>query len=269
MISAAPPRRFPVAWSLVLPPPSFFNSESQNDACRLLGTYDHPRDFHLALLPSTSEGNSFTYRSTAPGHTVFRAFLCGQILAVEGTSLGVDLSAQTGSEQNVQRITVQPMDRGSSSTRVQFENDVTVLHDVMLGERTKRDLELIPWAERHSTLMGDQQQDYIHLFLGDFTKINGQPIGTGSYVAADVSLHRRDIYTAGGLCKASVLRKPSHAAVNNECCQIYSIIAHELETVHKDFLAATGIIVAQEGEVLETTRGIDELSASTAQMEVN
>ncbi|KAJ6476671.1 hypothetical protein C8R47DRAFT_1075540 [Mycena vitilis] len=171
------------------PPLDFFTSEVDSDAERLLGTFDHPGDFQLAPCPSSRTGNAFVYKFTTNNRGVFRSYLMGEVTEIDRSLNGE--TPRTSLSSLEQRITIKTLDDSTDDTRTRFENDATVLHDVMLSEVD----------QRRTTLMFPHPEDRIRINSAQHTQIINGPIHVGSRIIADVSLHRRDIYADNGLCK--------------------------------------------------------------------
>ncbi|KAJ6451377.1 hypothetical protein C8R47DRAFT_1229845 [Mycena vitilis] len=199
-------------------------------AIRLLGTYSYPEDFEITLKSPRVKGNSYGYKTTE-GRQPFQSFLFGEVCQVETIeTIHEQQDTCAANVEVIHRCKLRALQQGNEAARIYFANDVTVLLDVMLHEAVRGGDIHQPWAERHESEVGDEHVDYIYFDCNPQTEVVNGPVGLGSYVVVDVTLHRHDIHVDERLGKA------------------YTVMAHDVEVVHRGLLERAGLLAASSAQ---------------------
>jgi hypothetical protein len=136
---------------------AFFASECSRVATKLIGVYDFPRDFQLALVPLTTIGNSCVYKCNSTWEP-FRTFLLGRIessemLLGEKNSVLSSIvmadsrllkSQQPPAEIAIRRLRVKMMHNATDKAKTLFAEDVRMLEQVIGHELSKVRRPLLP-----------------------------------------------------------------------------------------------------------------------------
>ncbi|KAJ7148136.1 hypothetical protein C8R43DRAFT_952745 [Mycena crocata] len=212
----------------------FFSSESKNVAGPWLSdlSTDHLKPIYR---PVGTASGSFTYKTAPTLQTVARAFIYGEITAIEerqsNSDEGSHFSAANGGTFLIgtQRVSIGVPTLSTPTARDLFARNVVSLSNIVASERKKSQGGT---TTEHWVSIKDRdhpENGAIFVDYGDATEIKAGPIHVGACVLFDVTLHRHDSYPerTWGI---------EHA---------YSLVAHSGERVDRKFLQATGWIGPQ------------------------
>ncbi|KAJ7046263.1 hypothetical protein C8F04DRAFT_1248514 [Mycena alexandri] len=207
----------------LLPHPSWeFYFKNNHRADKFLGFFDYGRDYELALVPSTTQGNTWHYRNCGDG-SLLRALLLGEV--VESLTVQALLGEQHDESGGV-KLRVKCVSNPSAKTARAFANDHAQLREVVATEDSRPLSTADSWVE---TLSGE---DHFFLEYSPLTTVVNGPVRHGSKILIDASLSRLDI-----------------CSDNTGSRKVYRIWAHEIECISEAYLAIFGVIVDETGSV--------------------
>ncbi|KAJ7844553.1 hypothetical protein B0H13DRAFT_1908813 [Mycena leptocephala] len=206
------------------PTTSFFEREAEANAARLVGSYSPGIDFEISLVPSSSKGNRFVYKTRATG-VPFHAFLLGRVRGIE--KMLAEQGEVASGDTFIYRMTLQTMADGSEKAAILFHNDVSALHTIMNEEMGKHHTITNVWCTED---VEDDSNSKIYVDYSENSKIVNGLFELDSTVLVDATFHRQDAYTGLNLAKA------------------YYVVAHEVEVVGTSTLESAGLLMTRDAE---------------------
>ncbi|KAJ7819539.1 hypothetical protein B0H13DRAFT_2378334 [Mycena leptocephala] len=210
------------------PTAAFFESEAAVDATTLLGVYSPGVDFEISLVPSTSKGNSFVYKSRATG-APFHAFLLGRVCGIE--KIVADQGETTHGSVFISRLALGTTSDASEKATILFHNDVSTLQTIMNEEMADYHTITSVWCTED---VEDDDNSRIYVDYSIYSKNVNGTLAIDSIVLIDATLHRQDAYVGQKLAKG------------------YHVVAHEVEVIGTDTLERAGLLWTRAEEHIIT-----------------
>ncbi|KAJ7240724.1 hypothetical protein C8J57DRAFT_1562149 [Mycena rebaudengoi] len=193
----------------------FFADTGPTNATKLIGRYDIGVDFEIALQPSKTPGNTYTYRHTDT-HLPLHAFILGEVASIE-----------VGENNNV-AMTIRSIRNSTFKTRQSYINDALTLIQVIDSEFSA-EVDICAWAYTPA-IDNDMLQCEMYISCGSWTEFrDGQP-AIGDTILAEVTLNRHDQWA-----------EADEEGKRGMLCT-YTLHTHYLEAAEQRVLAERGII---------------------------
>ncbi|KAJ7021402.1 hypothetical protein C8F04DRAFT_1195529 [Mycena alexandri] len=212
-----------MAYSLLPHPSSEFYLANSDPAVNFISFNKYEKDFELTLVLSTTQGNTWHYRTCKDG-SLWRALLFGEVVGHQKvTAL---LGERQHGEREIVKLTVKCIPNPSPKIAQLFAEDHMELLTIVESESSHPPSAFESWV---GTEAGDK---FFIVDYSPFTTVVNGPVSNGSNILVDASFRRVDIRHAGpGSCKN------------------YLIIAHEIECISDAYLGSFGVTGAKTEDV--------------------